>query len=135
MSGSFEDYYIRQATGHGLPVFSGVRTQRGHGLGNLLTSAFRVFLPVLKSTGKSVLKQGLSTGADILGDLVRGRSLKQAAKTRVKEGGSRLLKRAADALNTKKTIKKKKKKKRGSKAAAVRDIFSFKKTHKIWLLV
>ena len=89
----FEDYYTRQA-GHGLPVFMGNRYQRGHGLGNILGGLARMVVPVLKRGGQTLLKEGLRTGADILGDVVAGESVKTSAKRRVKQTGSRLLNEA-----------------------------------------
>lgn len=79
---AYEQYYMRQAQGggSGLPIFRGVGVQRGYGLGNLLNAAVRMLVPGL--SGKALLKQGLSTGANILRDVLGGRSLKQSAKER-----------------------------------------------------
>ena len=37
---AYEDYYLKQS-GSGMPVFQGVRMQRGHGLGSILSGFFR----------------------------------------------------------------------------------------------
>ena len=94
----FENYYMRQAHGNGMPVFSGLSLQKGHGIGSILSSAFRSMVPVLKSGGKAVAKQALQTGINILGDVVGGESIKKASKRRLKEGGSQLIKRAKTQL-------------------------------------
>ena len=57
----YEDYYQTQV-GHGLPVFIGGKSTRGRGLGNLLGGLFRSVVPLLKSGGKALLKEGAKTG-------------------------------------------------------------------------
>ena len=95
---AYEQYYYRQATGAGLPVFRGVSVQRGHGIGNLLNAAFRAVTPVIKSAGKSILKQGVSTGANILNDVLGGESLKASAKRRAVQGGQTLVNNALSSM-------------------------------------
>ena len=97
----FQNYYARQAHGGGMPVFSGASLQRGHGLGNILSSAFRTMVPVIKSAGKTVAKQGLNTGLAILGDVISGNNVKKATKRRLREGGSQLFKKAKTELFSK----------------------------------
>lgn len=97
----FEEYYRHQALGGGggqYPVFAGARLQHGHGIGNILNSVARIFLPALKSAGKAVLKQGVQTGFDIAGDVLAGQPIKKAAKRRAKQAGSQLLSRASKTL-------------------------------------
>ena len=88
---AYEQYYLRQAQGGGggIPIFRGVGVQRGHGLGNLLNAAVRMIVPGL--TKKVLLRQGLRTGANIVGDIVSGRSVKESIKQRAVEGGKSLL--------------------------------------------
>ena len=93
----YDDYYLRQA-GHGMPIFVGGRYQRGRGLGNILGGLARMVIPVLKRSGKTLLKEGLRTGIDILGDVTSGRSIKSSAKQRIQQTGSRLLKKAVNSL-------------------------------------
>ena len=96
---NFEQYYMRQAYGHGFgPSFSAASLQKGHGLGNILSSAFRTMAPVLKSAGKAVAKQGLHTGLNILGDVLGGENIKQASKRRLREGKDRHIKKAKTSL-------------------------------------
>lgn len=101
MADPYEAYYYRQATGAGLPVFSGVSVQRGHGIGNLLNAAFRLIAPVIKSAGRGILKQGVNTGATILTDVLGGESLKQSAHRRAVEGGKNLMVKALAARGRK----------------------------------
>lgn len=106
MTTAFDQYYLRQASGAGLPVFAGASIQRGHGLGNILNSAFRAFMPALKSAGKALLHQGLQTGAHVLDDVISGQNVEKAAKRRVREGGQQLLHRALEAPSPPKRAKK-----------------------------
>ena len=75
-----EDWDRFYQAGHGLPGFEGVAFQRGGGLGNFLGRLFRFVLPVAKRVGKAVGKQALTSGADILSDVVKGRNIKESAK-------------------------------------------------------
>jgi hypothetical protein len=126
---TFERYYMNQAAGD-LPVFVGAASQRGYGLGNVLNSAFRAFMPALKSAGKTILKQGLQTGAQVLGDVVQGKNIKQAFKRRATQGGQRLVNRALDSLAApRKKVKRAKTKAQSTKpkrgvGRRERDIFS-----------
>ena len=63
-----------------------------------LVNSSLIFVPLLKKGGKTLLKEGLRTGVDILGDVVGGRDIKSSAKKRIKQSGSRLLNSAAASL-------------------------------------
>lgn len=81
----WEQYYNNQATqsGHGIAGFEGTAYQRGNGLGNFLGRIFRSVLPVIKSVGKRAAKtvgrEALTAGANIVGDYTRGRNFGEAA--------------------------------------------------------
>ena len=94
----FEQYYIQQArqSGNGFPIFIG--SQRGNGLGGILSGLARMVVPVLKRGGKSLLKETLRTGVGILDDVASGKNLKTSAQKRFKQGGTRLLHQAADSI-------------------------------------
>jgi proline dehydrogenase len=78
----YEQYYTRQQKGDGnFPVYVGAHRQRGHGLGNILGSLFRRILPVLKSFAPHALR----AGANIVDDVSKGKSWKDAAMQRVPE--------------------------------------------------
>jgi hypothetical protein len=88
----YEDYYCRQNGGGSLPVFAGARTQRGHGLGNILSGLFRkIVLPFVKRNAKMVGTRALKTGMEVADDVMEGKSFKDSLKTRVPTG----IKRAA----------------------------------------
>ena len=95
---AFEDYYLQQARGGGLPVFIG-GSQRGHGLGGILSGLARMVVPVLKRGGKSLIKETFRTGVDILGDVVSGSNIKTSAKRRLKQGGQRMVNKAVKTLS------------------------------------
>ena len=79
----YERYYDRQQKGQGdFPVYVGRYMQRGHGLGNMLRSLFRRALPFMKAAVPHVLR----TGANVVQDVVSGKTWKQAAIKRVPEG-------------------------------------------------
>ena len=87
----YEDYYCAQA-GHGLPVFVG--GYRGRGLGSLLGGIGRAIVPLLKSGGKHLLKEGAKTGMQVAQDVLSGQSIKGAIKQRARETGKRLFQQA-----------------------------------------
>ena len=87
------DYYehFKNQEGSDLPIFRGVRNQRGHGLGNWFRSFYRYIVPVLKKHAVPVLKKG----ATILGteaiktaatDKIAGKNFEEASRTRIDEG-------------------------------------------------
>ncbi|GFW11658.1 uncharacterized protein F54H12.2 [Trichonephila clavipes] len=86
----YEDYYVNQA-GNGLSYYQGQSFQKG-----------------AKSVGKEVLK----TGTQIVNDLLEGQNLEDAAKHRTKETGRKLareaIKKADDMLGQGKKYKRKK---------------------------
>jgi hypothetical protein len=65
--------------------------QRGRGLGSFLAGLFRTAMPLIKSAGKAVGKQALSTGLDVARDLAfdpeTRKAPKQMLKRRMKEAG------------------------------------------------
>ena len=90
----YETYYLNQ-DGNGLPVFTGIRGQRGHGLGSILGGLFRSALPMLKRGLASFGKHALKTGLDIANDVVAGGDFKDSAKRHIPQG----IKRFATGLN------------------------------------
>jgi len=67
-----------------MPVFAGVRIQRGHGLGSISGGFFRrLVLPFVKNNAKNVLTNAVNTGMEVTDDVLEGRSLKESAKRRV----------------------------------------------------
>jgi len=77
----YEDYYAKQRGG-AMPIFVGTKRQRGHGIGSMLSGLFRnVVLPFLKGNVGSLAGNVLKTGAQVLDDVVRGKSLKDTVKS------------------------------------------------------
>ena len=81
----YEDYYLSQI-GRGIPVFRGVRYQRGHGLGNVLRNLTKFALPFLKKGVKAVGKQAVRTGMNIAQEAMQGQNIKAAAKRHLSQG-------------------------------------------------
>lgn len=84
----YEDYYMQQhhngiQSGGGMPVFSGYRHQRGHGIGSVLSGLFRSAVPMIKRGLAFVGKKALKTGAHIASDLLEGKSFGESARKRV----------------------------------------------------
>jgi hypothetical protein len=94
---AYQDYYIYQA-GKGYPVFGGRRYQRGHGLGSIFGGLFKAAMPLLKKGTKTLGREALKTGLNIAGDVVQGRNIKWAAKSRLKSTRQNLLQKAMDTV-------------------------------------
>ena len=77
---NYQQYYTNQVGG-GQSIYTGIRYQRGHGLGNLLGSLFRTVASMLRKTvvslGKDVLGYGVSAGSRALTDIVAGATVKK----------------------------------------------------------
>ena len=106
----FQGLPASQQRGYGgYSAYSGMVRQRGHGLGAIFRSIWRTLRPMLTSAGatlkplaasagEAIGKEGLATGARILGDMVAGTPAKEAIISAGQEGTSRLLEKAANRL-------------------------------------
>ena len=86
-------YYLGQQDGRGMPVFRGSSWQRGYGqvgygLGGLFRSLGKIAKPMIKSGAKALGNIALTSGVNLLGDVLAGKSVKQAARTRALEGAN-----------------------------------------------
>ena len=78
----YTDYYVNQAGNGSIPVFQGMRGQRGHGFGSVLSGLFRSAMPMLKR----IREQALTTGTYIASDPLGGKTFKDSARSRVRQG-------------------------------------------------
>lgn len=103
----------------GLPVYTGVMTQRGYGIGSVLKSIFRKALPFLQRTASAALR----TGAQVFDDVREGKQIKESLKRRIpetiKEVGRSVFNQTGSGSRKRKTSNKKHRAKRTRK-----DIFS-----------
>lgn len=79
---------LNSQRGRGL-YFEGMPYQRGYGIqrgGGFFRSILRYLMPSLKSAGKALVSEGLSTGSRILGDLSEGKDLKESIVQEGKQG-------------------------------------------------
>ena len=80
-----------------ISVFGGSspHSQGGNGLGGMFRGVVRTATPFLKSAakkvGKRLLKTGVDTGMQIVGDVLNGQSIKKAAAARAKVAGKEFL--------------------------------------------
>src|SRR5258705_2176305 len=93
------DYYAHQAGGGVGSVFAGQRYQRGHGLGSFFAGLFRSAMPLITRGLKALGRQALSTGGEVLSDVMQGEPLKASFAARSPDGAQILggkLKRKID---------------------------------------
>lgn len=82
-------------------VYIGTPNQRGHGIGSFLGGIFRRVLPLLRKGASAVGKEALRAGANIAGDMMKkDMSLKDAFRTRVRESGGNLKRKAEEKIET-----------------------------------
>jgi len=109
----------------------GRRRQRGHGIGSVISGAFKSLLPTISTLGKNLIgnvgKNLLNTGANIVGDLLSGKPMAQTVRNQASATGKRILSSPLSLLKAQTTIaplpappppppkKQKKKKKKGLK--------------------
>ena len=83
-------YYDNQV-GYGIDhVFVGSPYQRGNGIGSFLAGLFRKAVPLLTRGAKTIGKEALHTGINVLGDLTQSVPFKESLKSRSKETTSNL---------------------------------------------
>ena len=87
---NYNDYYARQVGG-ALPYFTGAHFQRGYGFGSLFSGLLRSVAPLIKRLAVALGKRALTTGAQITGDVVAGKSVKKATKRRATAAGRDLI--------------------------------------------
>lgn len=91
-------YYLHQA-GTGLPYFAGRSYQRGNGIGSFFKGLFRAAVPLLKQGARTLGRQALQTGFDIVGDVVSQKPIGEAVRSRLHEAKSNLQTKAENKLN------------------------------------
>ena len=95
-----DDYYKNQA-GNGMTFYRGHRYQRGRGwFGRLYSGAV---LPLLRYLGK----KALSTGVDVVRDVVGGQNFKTSVKSRTRKAAVDAVNDGFDKLQSGKGIKRK----------------------------
>ena len=106
---AWRDYYYAQAfseesflqMGGNVPFYHGPVLQRGYGLGSIFKSVARSVMPSLKEIGNS----SLTTGLEVLQDVVKGENIKTVAKKRLKENSLALLDDTVSRMTPRKSIK------------------------------
>ena len=94
----YEQYYLNQIGHGGLPYFRGTPYMKGYGLGGILGNLMKSVVPMLKSTGKTLLREGLKTGTGILTDAIEGQNIKESASNRLSQSANNITRRAARNL-------------------------------------
>lgn len=103
----YDEYFDVQRgggrTGYGgiSHVYIGSPNQRGHGIGSFLGGLFRRILPLLKQGARAVGKEAVRTGINVATDIMdSGVRPKEAFKTRLRESGENLKRKAEEKLST-----------------------------------
>lgn len=88
-----------------LERYIGKQYQRGYGI---FSRVFRFLIPILKSAGKEVGKELLTTAGKTISEIAAGDTIKEALKRNTKSGVHRLLEKGAEATVGKGKVKKRK---------------------------
>ena len=98
---SYIQYYDDQVGSGGVRnVFAGSTYQKGRGVGSWLGGLFRKMLPYISSGIKTVGKETLRAGINVLDDVANnGANFQEAVKLRAKESGKNLKRKAANKIS------------------------------------
>ena len=99
-SGPYYEQYIREQIGEGVQVYGGSTIHRGHGIGSVVSGLVRSTIPMLKSVGRSLGKELLTTGSRIASDLLGGDDVGKSTARHAKAASSRLLDRLDKHVNS-----------------------------------
>jgi len=100
MADPYTSYYLRQAEGRDRVETNRSYSQKGDGIGSFLGGLFRRVLPLFSSGAKAIGKEALSTGVNLLKDMLNGKSMKESVTSRVTEAGTSLTKKAANKMGS-----------------------------------
>jgi hypothetical protein len=132
-------YYQAQVSGRGVGgVNKYARTQRGNGIGAFFSGLFRRIMPYLQGSVSAVGSELASAGANILRDVLSGRSTRDSVTERITNAGVNLGTKASEKVNSmlglgykrkRKSVKGQstsyKRRKKVSQKPRKRDIFGF----------
>lgn len=98
-------YYLTHQRGGGLADIGGlyrapVFIQRGRGVGSFFAGLWKYIAPLAVSGLKTIGKQSLKTGADVLSDLAEGKNLKSTLREHSHQAAKDLAKRGINKLRT-----------------------------------
>ena len=85
--------YFQEVQVGGNAYFMGAPHQRGAGIGSVFGSLFRFLLPMFKSIGRELGKEGLAVGSRVLDDVARGEHVRDAFVNQTSDGMRNLLSR------------------------------------------
>lgn len=105
----YDAYFDTQTGGGGIGrsgyggishVYIGSPNQRGHGIGSFLGGLFRRIMPLLKQGARTVGKEALRSGINVANDILdKGMHPREAFKTRLRESGTNLKRKAEEKIN------------------------------------
>lgn len=96
MNTGYASYYKHQVGSGNIAIYKGRVSQRGHGIGGMLSGLLRGATPIFKSIGKSLLKAGMGVAHDVLS----GENIKHSLSHRGRSVGKQLIKKSVRALST-----------------------------------
>lgn len=104
----YDSYFDTQTGGGGRTGYGGIShvyigspNQRGHGIGSFLGGLFRRIIPLLKQGARTVGKEALRSGMNVASDIIdNGIHPREAFKTRLRESGENLKRKAEEKINT-----------------------------------
>lgn len=94
----YTNYYINQVGG-GLPAFSGIRYQRGHGFFGRLFS--NTVLPFFKQLLPAIGKRALPSAIGLAQDVLSGQNVGKSTLSRLEEMGRNVADETMDQIKTK----------------------------------
>lgn len=104
----YKDYYIEQAGSGVSRVFvGGTHSQKGNGIGSVLSGLARWAMPFLFKGARYLGNQAVSTGEKIYEDVLSGQNVKTAAKRRFYETVDGIKGQLGNGIKRRRTTRKK----------------------------
>ena len=101
-----KDHFLRQQRGGNIAGFRGARMQRGYGIGSIFKSLARYAIPLFKQGAKVVGKRALQAATEVGQDVLQGKNVKEAFKSRGKQAASDVAKKVMTGKGRKNGIKR-----------------------------
>jgi hypothetical protein len=96
-----KDHFLRQQRGGNIAGFRGARMQRDtYGIGSIFKSLARYAILLFKQVAKVVGKRALQAATEVGQDVLQGKNVKEAFKSRGKQAASDVAKNAAKKVMT-----------------------------------
>lgn len=102
-----ENFYKNYEPEPTIPIFTGARYQRGHGIGNIFSGLLKAAIPIVKKGALSLGKTALQTGVNIAKESLAGKDIRSSINDNLQIAGTDILNKSTKYLSQKNNKKRK----------------------------